>query len=552
MRGPLALLSLLALAHGASAGLRAETAAAVPAGTPSSAPPAPDLPQAGIGGGAAASLRQLSAELFPVPTGFQRNVDFWIDALARHGSDHVVLHDELDLDVIYAVLDFSGLADSDLSDLEKARRRQREVQEADRRYRAALDGLAEGRSPASEEEQRVEALFSAHPGGRQRYREAAVRLRTQTGLRDKFLAAVPRSGLYMSEMERIFASRGLPAELTRMPFVESMFQEGARSKVGAGGIWQFMPTSARPHLALGIEVDERYDPLRATEAAAAVLADNHAALGSWPLAITAYNSGKGGMLRAVRELGTRDPGEILSRYRSRIFGFASRNFYTEFLAAATIYENREHFFPGVEPGPALAFDRFVPERFVAVAELAALAGTSIDDLRPLNPAYNAEIWSGDLYFPGGHTLRVPAGREAAFRAAYEALPATFKSERQAATEYRVRRGDTLSVIAQRFGTSVSALQRANALRSPHAIREGQVLLIGRSAARTSPAPEAAAAPAPATAETECVHVVRSGETLWEIARRYGCGVQSIRDANRLASSRIYPGQKLAIPDAKSC
>jgi membrane-bound lytic murein transglycosylase D len=286
-----------------------------------------------------------------------------------------------------------------------------------------------------------------------------------------------------------------------------------------------------------LEYDERYHPLRASEAAARHLEENYEALRSWPLAITAYNHGRAGMKRAVRRVGTRDLGEIVDRYRSRTFGFASRNFYAEFVAAAVVYENREHYFPGVSPLPPLEFEEFVPELYVPLAALAKGAGVDAELLREINPALSREVWAGHLYLPRGYPLMVPAGTHDAFGAAFEALPAARKSPHQVGFRYRVRSGDTLSKIAAKFGTSVPALQRANRLSSPHRIRVGQRLLV--------PPAGGAVAMAPGVPGS---HVVQPGETLSRIAGRYGTTVTAVLAANSLRSADlIHPGQRLTIP-----
>jgi membrane-bound lytic murein transglycosylase D len=410
-------------------------------------------------------------------------------------------------------------------------------------------------------------------------------------------------------MERIFSRRGLPTELTRLPFVESMFQENARSKVAAGGMWQIMPASGRRLLAVGLDLDERYDPFLAAEAAATILKENYELLGTWPLAITAYNYGSNGLVRAVASLGTRDLGVIVSRHRSRVFGFASRNFYAEFVAAATLYDNREHLFPTLRPAPELRFEEFAPDRYVSARELAARAAADLEGLRPLNPALSHEVWSGRLLVPAGYRLRVPEGQGEAFRAAYAALPADLKLGRQAGFEYRVRPGDTLGSIARRHGTSVAALQQANRLGNRTMIRAGQILRVppGKAPAAVAPAVAAAAAPvaarategrpdspgtaggrgsepaagrapspstpdgagdpsptagAAAAGETgpapiapsaspdsgaeARIHVVRRGETLYAIARRHGTTVEALMRANGLEGHRIHPGQRLRL------
>ena len=138
-------------------------------------------------------------------------------------------------------------------------------------------------------------------------------------------------------MERIFINEGLPSDLTRMAFVESMFNLNARSKAGASGIWQFMPRTARRFMIVNRFVDERNSPIKATRGAAKLLKHNYRKLGSWPLAITAYNHGVAGMSRAVRKTRTTNFDKIIDNYKSRTFGFASRNFYAEFIAARNVY-----------------------------------------------------------------------------------------------------------------------------------------------------------------------------------------------------------------------
>ncbi len=488
-------------------------------------------------------LRELDAQRFPVPETLRPNVDFWTAVYSARDSHNVLVHDERYLNVVYAIVDFSRIDSSGLSEAQKQRQRRLELRKVRDKYRALLRDLAAGRTLSDDtsadhrhHRERIARLFARVPGGREKYLAAIDRIRTQTCLQDRFAEGIERSGRYLPTMEEIFRRRGLPVELTRLPFVESLFQTRARSSANAVGIWQFVHSTGRQYLTIGAEFDERYDPLRATEAAAELLADNYQALRSWPLAVTAYNHGKNGIARAVRRLGTRDLGQIAARYRSRAFGFASRNFYCEFIAAATIYENRARYFPAATPAPALRFEEFVAPSYVSVRELAQAATTSLETLRELNPALASEVWADTLYLPRDYALRVPSGRAAAFRIGYDAVPEAAKSAHQVGLYYRVRRGDTLSTIARRFGTSVGAIQRANGLRSPHRIRQGQRLLIppGRSGHGTRIA--------------TVIHVVRRGETLSKIARRYGVAVSTIMAANNLRSpDRIYVGQRLRVP-----
>ncbi len=495
----------------------------------------------------------LDPQLFPVPAKLEPNVEFWTQVYTAYTSHQVLVHDERHLNVIYGYLDFTALDASSKSAGRKSAEKREEIRQAKSHYRALLQDLAAGRTSKShpQEQERIRRMFESVPGGRstssQReasaiYSSAISRIRTQTCLQDQFAEGIERSGVYMRAIEEVFSKRDLPLALTRLPFVESLFQWHARSSAAAGGIWQFVPSTARLYrLKMDLELDERYDPLRATDAAARHLEDNYRSLRTWPLAITAYNHGAGGMRRAVRKLGTRDMGEIATRYRSRNFGFASRNFYSEFIAAARIYENREHYFPGTEPRPALASEEFSPGHYVPIRDLAQGAGLELSVLKAINPALTRAVWDGHVYLPQSYPLRVPAGRGAAFEAAYAALPNSRKSSHQVGYYYRVRKGDTLSRIAEKFGTSTSSLQRANKLRSANRIRIGQRLLIppGRGGTRSV---------APVVAQsTSGVHVVRRGETLSGIADAYRTSTNRLRTINGLRNAdRIYVGQRLRV------
>ncbi|MEM7356093.1 MAG: LysM peptidoglycan-binding domain-containing protein, partial [Acidobacteriota bacterium] len=505
----------------------------------------------------ASTASALDSKLFPLPSNLEPNVDFWIKVFAEYDSHHVLLHDERHLQVIYAVLDFTELDQRKISAVRKQQLRKKEITRARTHIRTLLQNLAAGKVSRShaDEQGRIERLFEGISGGRSKYTAATGRLRTQKCLKDEFAAALQRSGIYMAEIENVFRQRGLPIELTRMPFFESLFQWNARSSAQAGGIWQFVPSSARLYkLKMDLEVDERYDPLRATEAAASHLEDNYKSLRTWPLAITGYNHGPAGMRRAVRRLGTRDIGEIVERYRSRTFGFASRNFYAEFIAVNRIYKDRQRYFPDTDPWPALAFDEFRPQLFVPIRDLAKKAGTSIDDLKTMNPALTSSVWAGNVYLPKGYGLRVPLGQGAAFTTAYANLPDDRKSRHQVGHYYRVRRGDTLGKIADKFGTSTSKLQQANKLRSIHRISVGQRLLIPPGS-RSRPAPTSRSGqPSTVVAQSNKsgVHIVRRGETLSAIADTYGTSINTLRRLNGLRSAnRIYVGQRLKIAGSAS-
>ncbi len=489
----------------------------------------------------------LDPRLFPIPDQLKANIAFWTDVYSVYTSDQAVLHDERHLGVVYEVIELADLDQPGVSEGRLRKLRRRRIDETRDKIVAVLKKLARA-APQNGEEELIHRFFKDTPGGREKFSVASRRVRAQTGLRDRFAEAVVIAGRYIPEIERIFTREGLPPVLSRLPFVESMFVSVAHSKVGAVGAWQFMPATARIYLQMNSAVDSRVDTLLAAKGAARMLRQDHESLGTWPLALTAYNHGRGGMSRAVRQVGTRDIGVISEKYRANRFGFASRNFYSEFVAASRVYARRSEHFPKAVADPELRFDALVLPRFVSLVDLASRAGTSISALEGLNPALNSDVFSGTLLVPRSYPLRLPKGELASFQKAYEAIPANRKLSSQLQVGYKVRSGDTLGKIAHRFGSMVGALQRANGLSRPNRIYAGQYLRIpGQSFGSFAASEPAAVDSAVRVTEAPSHHVVKRGETLSSIARRYGHPVGDLVAANALASANeIVVGQRLRI------
>ena len=492
----------------------------------------------------AASRRAFGA--LPYPEALRPQVEFWTDVFGRYSRYQAVIHDSVYLDKVYAVLDFQSLYDR-YPEARARRMRSARVKREVKKIRTALRNLhrhsAKG-GRLSGREREIRAMF-ADVDERHKFRKAAARgrLRTQTGVRERFREGLRISGRYLPEIERIFRQEGLPVELTRLPFVESSFNVDAYSKAGAAGVWQFIPSTGRLYLTINHVVDERRDPLLATRAAARLLKNNYAALKTWPLAVTAYNHGRAGMKRAVRRLGTRDITEIIRRYDGRTFGFASRNFYAELLAAIEVERNAETYFGPIEREAPLTYDEVTLPHFVPLHDLATAAALDRDDLLGLNQSFGRLIRRGDLHVPRGHKLRIPAGTRDRFLARYAALDPDAKADRQAAaiTTHRVRRGQTLGSIARRYGTNVRALTRINGLRSAHLIRVGQRLQVPTRGEGIWPAKNVR------RATRATVHTVRRGESLDRIARRYKTTVAALTRLNDIRKpSLIRVGQKIRL------
>ena len=486
----------------------------------------------------------------PYPQALRPQVEFWTKIFATYSEYQVVIHDAVYLDKVYAVLDFRPLLKKHGEAKARKLKSKRTKQEL-KKIRAALRKLhkhgAKGRTLSSRE-RKIRSLFK-DVKERHKFRKAAAkgRLRAQSGIRERFQESLRLSGRYLPRMEKIFRQKGLPVVLTRLPLIESSFNIEAYSKVGAAGIWQFMPATGRLFLTINHVVDERLDPIIATRAAADLLKSNYDRLQTWPLAVTAYNHGPSGMARAVRKVGTRDIVPIIRRYKSRTFGFASRNFYAELLAAIEVEKNSVRYFGPIKRDPLLRYDEVDLQHFVSLENLARAANTSTERLVALNPAFGSLIRNGKLYVPRGHRLRIPAGARKDFTRRYAALSPRAKADQQAAAFafHKVRRGQTLGGIAQRYGTSARTLQRLNGLRSAHFIRVGQRLRVplrGKGRRQTTRSVQVARA-----TSQDGTHIVRRGESLGKIAQRYNTTVAALQRLNGIKNAALIPvGKKLRL------
>jgi membrane-bound lytic murein transglycosylase D len=234
------------------------------------------------------------------------------------------------------------------------------------------------------------------------------RLRFQRGLREKFKAGVERSYRYLPLIESTLAVEGVPDRLKYLPHVESSFYPFAYSKVGAAGMWQFMKSSARLfQVKVGYQIDERRDPYISSRAAAKMLAYNYRRLKKWPLAIMAYNHGPGGVAKAVRGTGTDDIGTIIKSYYSNSFGFASKNFYAEFIAASSIALHADSLYPDLKKMEPLQFQTLVLSKASGIKEVCALTGLTPDEIEEYNLSLRPASFRGAAKLPKGFALRLP-------------------------------------------------------------------------------------------------------------------------------------------------
>jgi membrane-bound lytic murein transglycosylase D len=501
------------------------------------------------------------AQELPEPASLEPAIRFWTRVYTEVDSHSGMIHDAESLGVVYETIRFPELM--------SYRGRDQRTEQAKREIRAILLGLAKGkRDGLTSDEARVLAQWPPDVTDATLSR-AAENVRFQAGLADRFRAGLVRSGKWRPFVVKALADRGVPAQLVALPHVESSYNPKAYSRVGAAGMWQFMRSTGRLYMRIDNVVDERLDPYVSSDAAARLLARNREITGTWPLAITAYNHGAGGMQRAARTLGTTDMGEIVRRYRSRSFGFASRNFYASFLAASRIDREPTRYFGAITLESPNTYTEIELPWYTPAPQLARVLGVDLGMLQEHNPALRPAVWNGSKHIPKAYPLRLPSSSLS--RPVDELIAAVPASARLAEQHrdrfHKVRRGDTLSRIANRYGVRESELVAANNLRSRNRLSLGQVLVLPgvaapptpvrevqvASAEPAEPAAPVAAADAPERSDdtpvrSDASYRVRRGDTLSIIAKRYSTTERDLAKRNNLRNRhRLSVGQRLRVP-----
>ncbi len=375
-----------------------------------------------------------------------------------------------------------------------------------------------------------------------RVRNRRVTQQINLYLKDKNLdmlkAAYQRGGRYTPMIREELAAQGLPVELQWLPIVESAFKTRAYSWASAAGLWQFIyDTGKRYGLRRSGWVDDRMDPYKATPAALAYLSDLYGMFDDWFLALAAYNCGEFRVLREINRTGNRD-------YWKMRLPRETRNYVPKFLAVLHLLESPEAY--GVDlpdtHHPYL-FEEVHIGKSVTLKHIAGLLDLPPDDLKALN----SDIRHG-VTPPTGHSLRVPLGAGTTLLGRIDELPESNFTPPPDVRRYRVRRGDTLGHIAQRFRTSVSRIRRMNRIRG-NLIRIGQTLRVpGRNDNNRLGAGQTASY---GTSKNAASHTVRRGDTLNRIARYYGTSVTALKQNNGLRGNIIYPGQILRLSGTAS-
>jgi membrane-bound lytic murein transglycosylase D len=375
---------------------------------------------------------------FPLLAGLEQPVEFWTKIFTEYSISQLVFFDPLEMSKIYEVLDVGE----------------------ENRSNEYVDG----------ERARIAAAHEV----------SIERVKAQRGVRERTAAGLKRSNRYIAQMQQIFRERGLPVELTYLPLIESSFNSNARSHAGALGMWQFMPATGRQYMRVDRAIDERKDPIESTRAAASFLKQAYESLGNWPLAITAYNFGPGGMARAVAEVGSDNLVDVIQKYNSPYFGYPPKNFYAEFLVAVDIGKNPERYFPALLLDPPVTIQEVELRSKSSLAAVMRSTGLKRDEFLEWNPA----LANAPKIIPAGYRVKLPAQKQMAaiveVRDVSEARETPARQQAQSSVvRHRVKRGETLLQIARRYGTSAERILRINGLRKGNLLRAGSTVLVPR-------------------------------------------------------------------------
>jgi membrane-bound lytic murein transglycosylase D len=370
---------------------------------------------------------------FPVPAGLEPAVEFWKKVFTEYSLSQLIYFDPLDMSKIYEVNEVGESS------------RSNDYINAERERIAAANGVD------------------------------IDRVKAQRGIKERTAAGLKRSGRYIAQIQQIFRDRDLPTELTYLPVVESSYDIYARSSVGALGIWQFMPRTGREYMRVTAAVDERRDPFESSRAAASYLKQAYELLGSWPLAITSYNYGQAGMVRAVAAVGSEDLVDLIQRYEHPNWAFAPKHFYAEFLAAVEIGTNLNKYFPDLQLDAPVEIREVALNNSTPLMTVINSSGLSRDEFLGWNPA----LGSATRVVPAGYRVKLPVDRtmRPLVTVAQVQENARQPQPKPQMVHHRVKRGETVIEIARRYGASVERILQINGIRKAHLVKVGTTLRI---------------------------------------------------------------------------
>ncbi len=483
---------------------------------------------------------------FPCPAEIQRRVDFWIQVFSQWDGDDIVLHDAESPWRVYEVLPGAKSCSSS-----KAKKRRLQISKA---LTSLAANLKKDYPPKGSLQKALAQQIS--PLNSKNVFAAKENLRCQGGVKNQFTSALTRFSQYKGLVSKLIADSGMSPEFLYLPFVESSYRPDAYSKVGAAGMWQIMPATARN---LGLEinatVDERLDPEAATRGAMRYFKEAQTKLTKAakthkknvseealaPFIVTSYNYGINGMRRAINEVGP-DFYKVLREYRSPSFRVAVKNFYASFLAARHLARNADDYFGNVKKLPPSEKNTIVLVHDTSIERIKYHFGLSEKELKHRNASLTRFVWNNWRLIPAGTRLHLPSkkGGWADDLAALNALPPEDSAKDKVI--YRVRRGDTACAIARAFEVKCSELIAANSLGRRGVIRIGQRLNVPGRFVHSQ-----AAMASEKAVEKMTRHTVRRGDTACKIAEQYEMSCKALIALNGLNKrATVKLGQRLKV------
>jgi len=387
----------------------------------------------------------------------------------------------------------------------------------------------------------VSGNHNAIPMVMNKHIQAEINLFTKNSEKSFFIESLKRSGRYRAMIVSALEEAGLPVELSWLPLIESGFKVDALSRARALGLWQFIPsTGYKFGLSRDKYIDERIDPVKSTQAAIAYLKELHQIFGDWTTVLAAYNCGEGQVLRVIRSQNINYLDNFWDLYE-RLPQETAR-YVPRFMATLHIIKNMEKYgLDSITPDPSLNYEVVSVSKQIHLKDIASKIDITEKELRELNPELRYRILPQEKY-----PLRVPPGTGNLLLAKLDEIPVSSPPQ-PAFIYHQVRPGESLSTIATKYRTSVKSIAWANNIHKQDLIAAGRKLRIPRKGTTMPGAEKKYDKP---RYEQPEMHVVKSGDSLWIIAKRYGTNTKDIQELNNLATTNLSIGQTLKIPGGK--
>ena len=390
----------------------------------------------------------------------------------------------------------------------------------------------------------VTGNYNAIPITLNKHVQAEIQSFTVGNEKNFFANAYKRSGKYRPQIVAALEEAGLPTELSWLPLIESGYNVVALSPARALGLWQFIPsTGYKFGLKRDLHIDERMDSFKSTQAAIAYLKELHQMFGDWTTVLAAYNCGEGRVMRTIRDQNVNYLDDFWDLYGK--LPAETARYVPRFLATLQIVKNpKKYGLDSIDIDCPTEFETIEVSKQFHLRDIAKSIGTDEKLLKDLNPELRHSILP-----PESYTLKVPAGTGATLTAALDSLQACSLPQAQAQRPiqnlkyHKVKSGESLSSIARKYNVSIAQIARANRIKSNKRIVAGQSIKIPSHAFTSN------AAKNPVPRKHSLRHVVKRGDSLWNIANRYGTTTQKIQKSNKLSGTSLHVGQVLSIPTA---